>query len=237
MALTLSLEKSSAALALCLEKRQVNKIQCDVALALDVSGSFHDEHTDGITTDLITRLVPWAMVFDPDKKMECYTFSHVDDHAGEITEANYQNFISDRVINEVKGYGGTTKYSTAIARILKETAAKKTGFFGKLVGRKDTAERPLIVKFITDGANDAWDEGITRELLRDAQNSGRKVYFNFICVGAREREFEFVKQLADEFSNVGYHPITNLREFVGLSDDEINEALISDEMIEWMKGL
>jgi hypothetical protein len=74
-------------------------------------------------------------------------------------------------------------------------------------------------------------------LLRDAQNSGRKVYFNFICVGAREREFEFVKQLADEFSNVGYHPITNLREFVGLSDDEINEALISDEMIEWMKGL
>ena len=237
MALSLSLEKSSAALALCLEKLQVNTIQCDVALALDVSGSFHDEHTDGITTDLVSRLVPWALVFDPDKKMECYTFSHVDDYAGEINESNYERFISDRVIGKVKGYGGTTKYSTAIERVLKETAAKKAGFFGKLVGRKDTAERPLIVKFITDGANDAWDEGITHSLLKEAQSAGRKVYFNFICVGSSSREFQFVKQLADEFSNVGYHPITNLREFVSMSDDQINETLISDEMVEWMKGL
>ncbi|MFO1337901.1 MAG: hypothetical protein U1F53_06625 [Burkholderiaceae bacterium] len=60
MALQLNLEKSKATLQLCLQKAGiVQPPAMDMGVLLDVSGSFEDEHQDGTTNRLLTRLVPW----------------------------------------------------------------------------------------------------------------------------------------------------------------------------------
>eukprot|EP01030_Chromulinospumella_sphaerica_P021594 gene21594-21544_t len=60
MALTLDLNKSQQALVLNLAKVGVTETpQVNVAFVMDVSGSFDDEHREGVTNDLLTRLIPW----------------------------------------------------------------------------------------------------------------------------------------------------------------------------------
>ena len=77
MALTLNLQKSSSTLKLSLQKSGIHSMPVlDMAMVLDVSGSFEDEHLDGTTTDLLTRLAPWGLTFDPDKKIDILTFSN-----------------------------------------------------------------------------------------------------------------------------------------------------------------
>lgn len=78
MAIVFPLEKATQSLSLELKKRDVDKIiPCQVKLAMDVSGSFEDEHGEGLTQNLLNRLVPFAMLFDKDGVIDSYTFSHV----------------------------------------------------------------------------------------------------------------------------------------------------------------
>ncbi|MES2943527.1 MAG: hypothetical protein V4772_11725, partial [Pseudomonadota bacterium] len=76
MALSLNLTKAEKSLKLCLQKSGlVEPPQVDLAFVLDVSGSFDDEHRAGVTDALLTRLVPWGMTFDPDRKLDVFSFS------------------------------------------------------------------------------------------------------------------------------------------------------------------
>src|SRR4051812_26480201 len=115
MPLQLNLQKSAQALRLNLAKRGiVAPPQADLAFNMDVSGSFEDEHRDGLTQTLLTRLVPWGMVFDPDKKLDVFTFSDGPDHVhhvGDITEATVDSYIENRIIGRVPGWCRGTDYS------------------------------------------------------------------------------------------------------------------------------
>ena len=126
MALTLNLEKSRAALKLSLEKKGVvTPPRMDVGFALDVSGSYEDEHRDGLTNDLLTRLVPWALTFDPDAKLDLATFS--DGERGvvalpAVTAANYLGYVNRHVIDRVDGWCGGTDYRHVLAHFCASSA-------------------------------------------------------------------------------------------------------------------
>lgn len=122
MALTLNLQKSEQTLKLCLQKKGIlTPPAIDLAILMDVSGSFEDEHVSGITTDLMARLVPWGLTFDPDRKLDVFTFSNgadrVDD-VGPITETNYQGFVKNKIIRRVSGWCGGTDYSYVLEKAL-----------------------------------------------------------------------------------------------------------------------
>lgn len=246
MALTLNLQKSSAALRLSLEKKGVLQMpRLDMGCALDVSGSFQDEHADGTTTALLGRLAPWGLTFDPDRKIDVLTFSNGPRSAhrvGALDENNYQDYVRRHVYEKVPGWNGGTDYSYVLEAALKEfgwldNQPRKAGFLGRLLGQADAparARKRSLILFITDGDNS--DKERTREVLRASEARKDEVYFLFLGVANGGGRFSFLESIGDEFGNTGFREISDIRGFVGKSDDEVNELLLDDELIGWLKG-
>jgi hypothetical protein len=247
MALTLNLEKSTKALVLNLQKAGImTPPVLETAAFMDVSGSFDDEHKDGITDILLSRLTPWGLAFDPDKKMDVFTFSNgaASVHeVGAIDARNYSGFVQSRIINKVPGYNGGTAYSHLVERALKHfgwagDTVKKAGFFGGLMGRKDQvvqgAKKRSLVLVITDGDNnETGDKERTLRVLQESEARGDKVYYLFLGISNQGSTFPFLEKLGDKFNNTGFVNIRDLRKFVELSDDELNNMLLSDELLKW----
>jgi len=246
MALTLNLEKAQASLKLSLTKVGIHKMPAvDMACVLDVSGSFEDEHEDGTTNDLITRLVPWGLTFDPDKKVDVFTFSNGANsahHVGALNASNYAGFVRNKIIGKVPGWCGATEYSYVLEVALREfgwiaNEGKKAGFLGRMLGRKDEAprdrKRSLIV-FITDGDNS--DKDRTRLVLQQSEARKDEVYFLFLGVSNGGGRFEFLESIGDAFGNTGFKEISDVRKFAAQSDDEINSFLLDDELVGWLKS-
>lgn len=252
MALKVNLNKAEQGLRLSLAKYGIVKPpEADLAFALDVSGSFDDEHCEGQTQDLLERLVPWGMVFDPDKKLDVFTYSDGPSHAhrvGDITPETTDGYIRRSIINKVPGYNGGTDYSYVLEMMLQNfgwlpapaAPAKSGGFMSGLFGKKPaapstpTTKRRSIILFVTDGEARR-DEERTRQVLRASQQRRDEVYFLFLGVSNQGTRFPFLEQIGNEFDNTGLATIPNLREFVRASDDEVNGKLIGPELIAWLR--
>ncbi|MFP3637712.1 VWA domain-containing protein [Paraburkholderia sp. SIMBA_054] len=247
MSLVFNLEKATQSLKFNLQKAGVTKpSEMEVGFAMDVSESFEDEHVDGTTNALLTRLIPWGLVFDPDKKVDCFTFSDGPNHVhnvGPITPENCQNFVADKIIGKVDGWNGATDYSYVLEALLANfgwmKVIQKAGIIGRFFGQRDKEiqngpKRRSLVIMITDGAND--DKPRTSEVLRASQERKDEVYFIFIGVSNQGKRFPFLEQLGNQFSNTGFFAIDDLQKFVNLSDDELNSRLITKELITWLKS-
>jgi len=245
MALQLNLEKSKASLQMCLQKAGVSQPPAmDMGVLLDVSGSFEDEHRDGTTNKLLSRLVPWGLTFDPDGKLDLTTFSNGPAHVqrvGSVTAQNYEDFVQRQVIGRVRGWNGGTDYSYGIEDFLRlfgwlDNEGKTPGFLGKLFGEKPVApveRRRSLVTVITDGENN--DAARTREVLRRSQARHDEVYFLFIGVSNQGSSFPFLEEIGDEFDNTGLVVVPEIRQFVRMEDDALNEMLLLDELVTWLK--
>jgi len=244
----LNLAKSTTALKLSLEKKGiVQPPVIDVAIALDVSGSFEDEHEQGVTNDLLLRLAPWGLAFDPDRKLDVFTFSDGPRHAhhvGALTATNYENFVRRQIIGKVPGWARGTDYSYVLQKIFQSFgwAAEegRTGFLQRLFGARSVpaaeAQGPRkrsVVFFITDGENS--DQAQTRKVLAQAQREAYEVYVMFLGISNQPGEFAFIERLGEEFGNTGFLPIRNLKAFVSQSDEALNEALLVPELLHWLK--
>lgn len=240
MALTLDLQKSKQTLSLNLQKSGITTPpKIDVVFALDVSGSFDDEHRSGLTNDLMTRLIPWAALFDPDQKMEVYTFSNGPAgtyHAGDVNASNYPGYVKQHILN-CPGYGGGTDYAHVLEKILQDFGwlAQKQGFWGKLVGTPAPTrqQRPTLVFMVTDGENA--DKRATQALMEASSQRQDGVYVHFIGVSNQNAHFPFIQTLGTQFNNVGFTPVNQVRQWVQKDDEAINQALISTELVEWLK--
>ncbi|MFI8616652.1 VWA domain-containing protein [Acidovorax sp. NPDC077693] len=247
MALTLDLNKSQQALVLNLAKAGVSDPpKVDVAFVMDVSGSFDDEHRQGVTNDLLTRLIPWAALFDPDQKMEVYTFSNGPrnvHHAVDVSARNYAGYVQREIIG-CPGYQGGTDYSYVLERVLADfgwapAAARPQGFFARLLGASAAAApavapRQTLIFFVTDGESS--DEAKTTALLKASQARGDGVYFHFLGVSNQSAKFPYIERLGEQFGNVGFTAVNQVRSWVKQPDDAINQALISDELVAWLKA-
>jgi hypothetical protein len=240
--LQVNINKSVSSLKLCLEKASCKILPVDVFIAMDVSGSFHDEHVSGMTNSLLERLIPWGLVFDPDKQIDFYTFSGGDNvtRVKPVTIENYEGFIARDVIYRVGGYGGGTDYAPVIEKIVSDCGLlpKKAGFLSKIAGLKDkpASKKPIFLIFITDGEND--DKRETHLLLSKLAGLDTAIYIQFIGVGNGseqflKKSFWFIEALGKEFKNTAFTPILSLSVFLNKSDDEINGLLISDELVSW----
>lgn len=263
MALKVDLNKAQESLKLSLVKAGIiTPPNVDIAFNLDVSGSFDDEHRNGLTNDILARLVPWGLVFDPDKKLDVFTFSDGLRHAyyvGEVTEHNYQDYVQRNIINKVPGYNSGTDYAYVLQRNLEHfgwlqpsvanvaPAPQKGGMFGGLFSKKESAPAPVttssapvakrksLILHITDGDNNPSDEAPTEKLLEDAERRGDLVYVMFFGMSNQRPKFRFLKHIADRFSNTGLYICYDIPAFLRMSDDEINGLIIQQELIDWLK--
>jgi len=256
MALQLNLEKlneTKKSLTLCLAKAGITTPPVmELCFILDVSGSFVDAHQShrsepAITELLLERLTPWGMLFDPDKKLDTIAFANSSEHVGSVTEKNYTNFIAKNVVG-CGPWDGGTQYAPALRQALQlfgylpeddAPATESKGFFSRLLGRKPAEafkanKRKSLVLFVTDGENS--DRSETSRLLAESEARGDQMYIIFLGVNKNVSQFNYIQSLADKYSNVYFDHVGDYKEFVNLPDDQLNERLISQELLDWMKA-
>ena len=253
MALQLDMNKGVQKLRMELSKRGglINLPQAEVVFDLDVSGSYHDEHLDGQTNNLMARLVPWGMLLDPDKKMQVFTFSdgaHNAHLVGDVDATTYEGYVKRNVIGKVPGYRGGTDYAHVLRKNLElfgwiqpaEAKGGGGGMFGGLFGRKPAAapapgiKRRSLILFNTDGDNS--DKAATRELFAQMEREQYGVYVMFLAVSNQGGGFPFLQELADKYDNCGITVIRDVKKWVQLSDEDIADQIITGELIKWLKG-
>lgn len=249
MALNFQLQKATESLQFELKKRDVETIvPCQVKVAMDVSGSFHDEHTDGYTQDLLNRFVPFAMLFDKDGVIDSYTFASYAGKLPLITKENYSNYIKKEVI-DCYGYRGGTYYVPVLRLIDQEASPqdvvieaqpeRKASWLGRLTGQKDTpavehqvikgeVEKELVF-FVTDG-----ESSDTEASLMYLQSMAKKnIFFVFIGVGTS------IKLFRDSFANTPssiYLELSKseIRDLKNWTDEQIYDKLLQPSLITWM---
>lgn len=254
--MAIDLQKSAQTLRVTLAKAGVADLPtADFAFLLDVSGSFDDEHREGITDTLLERLVPWGMVFDPDEKLDVFTFSNgrANAHyAGVVTPANCEGYVRKNIIRKVPGYNGGTDYSHVIEKALahfgwkpddkEEPKRKRPGLVNpnpqehidrEFVCVEAYVRRLSIVALVTDGSND--DQAKTEQVLKDSQKRHDGVFFILLGVSNQTARFPFLDKLAKQFDNVHFVPVDHVRTWVQQDDATLNKALIAQKLIEWLK--
>lgn len=249
MALQLNLQKSASALRLSLDKAGVAPdIKAELIFDMDVSGSFEHEHEEGTTGKLISRLVPYGMVLDPDGQIDVFTFSDGERNVhrvGTVTPDDSDDYIVRKVVDKVPGWKGGTTYSHVLEANLRHFGwlpQEEEGigsFISRFFGRPAQAEyrtkKRSIVVFVTDGEAHPSDHERTIQVLEDSERRGDQVYFLFVGACEHDVDFALLKTVSERFRNTGLVIIRDLDAFVDLSDEQLNAQLLGPELLAWLR--
>lgn len=244
--LSLDLHKAAQTLRVSLDKAGVRPdVKAELIFDIDVSGSFEHEHEEGRTSVLLQRMVPYGMVLDPDGKMDVFTFSGGAGsvyHVGTVTPEDSEGYLRRKVVDRVPGWAGGTTYSYVLERDLQHLGwlpSKEPGllsrFFGAPAAPAPAQKKRSIVIFVTDGENHEDDDARTMRVLEESEARGDGVYFVFLGFCDTNPDFKFIRKLAERFRNTSALVIQDLKDFIALSDEELNAKLLSPELLEWLK--
>lgn len=229
-----------------LQKQGIHeRIPAQVGLNIDVSGSMQDLFSNGIVQSALERVLPVALYFDDDGRIDTWVFSG-DGNMAAITQAtaeNYKDYVRREITDnrDLDGilWGGTNYGPVIRSNLLTYgllEVQEPQGLLGMIFGRKrdvlgeeTRSGIPAINYFLTDGENtdmeSAWN------LLEEAEHAESQIYY--IMVGIGREDFTFLRRAADEFHNVGFVNVEDLGSFVG--SDDAYEKLLPAELCSWLK--
>lgn len=229
-----------------LEKQGIHeRIPAQVGLNIDVSGSMSGLFSSGTVQSALERVLPVALYFDDDGRIDTWVFSHNERMASltPVTASSYRGYVQREITDNPelqKILWGGTDYAPVIRSnlmaygLLEEQDAG--GLLGMIFGKKrDTFGEetrsgvPAINYFLTDGMNS--DHGAAWRLLSEAEYAESQIYY--VMVGIGNDEFKFLREAAEEFPNVGFVRATDLGRFVG--GDDAYEKLLPAELCSWLK--
>jgi vWA found in TerF C terminus len=229
-----------------LQKQGIHeRIPAQVGINIDVSGSMENLFRSGAVQSAIERILPVALYFDDDGRIDTWVFSDGDRMAS-ITPAtanNYTGYIDREVINNQQlkdilwggtDYGPVLKSNLMAYGLLEEKTPG--GILGMIFGMKretygeeTRAGIPAINYFLTDGENS--DRDAAWSVLSEAEHAESQIYY--IMVGIGKADFNFLKQAARDMPNVGFVSVADLGAFVG--SDDAYEKLLPSELCMWLK--
>lgn len=254
----LQLEKSIAKVSLALSKYGVGEPPTvRLGAALDVSYSTKEKglYSSGAMQLTHDRLMAIAGKFDDNGELDMWSF---DDKYQQLVTASvdsYGSYVREHILNDnnVKKWGGTAYapvmqgavdfwFGNPTPEAVAAVAPKRAGFFARMLGHKaepvvvqpvaqaasGSSDVPAWMLFITDG--ESGDEAAAERVLAASQK--HPVYWTLVGVGAGH-QFGFIERMADKYPNVGFLNLSSL----GLSEDELYEQLITDELCDWLNKL
>lgn len=202
-----------------------------VAAALDISGSMSGHIAAGDLQNALNQLMGAAMRFDDNGELDVFKFDDRCEYVGTCTPDDYTDYVKR---NRISARGGTN-YAPIITEaknfFFEGTAAQpaKKGFFG--FGKKEAVaatvdNTPVLMLVLTDG--EPWDADSLEHAFSSTQNEN--IYYHLVGIGGTRGKFPTIARLADKLDNVGevYLPRFDM------SDDEVYEQLISDELVEFV---
>lgn len=209
-----------------LAKRNLHNIQAQTGFAIDISGSMGGLYANGTVQSVTERVLAVALRFDDNGELDVWTFSNGATKRESATASNYQGYVEREILRKRKnGDFCGTEYAPVIEDVKEEYFGRKKGLMG-LFGAKKEA-KPSILMFVTDGDNS--DKADTDALLRATANL--PIYYQFIGIGSER--FSFLEKVADAYPNTGFVKIADIAR---ISDDDLYEQLITDELADWLKN-
>lgn len=243
--MAIDLSKRAEKVGIVLQKKGLTSIPpVRVGVAMDYSGSASGFYSSGQMQETLERLMGVALKFDDNGELDTWFFHDISVPGPTCSTANAENFIANAIRSTGVRFGGTAYapvmrdmlnyyFPSAVATV----TAAATGFFGKLFGSKTTTTvsssiaaltKPLPAYgiFITDGETS--DSQETMKVLRES--SKQNMYWTLVGLGSPS-QFSLLKSAANELDNVGFVNLNSL----SLSDDDLYNQLITDEVVTWLK--
>lgn len=213
------------------KKRQINNIPCQVACAVDISGSMASLYRKDVVQKVTEKMLAIGMVVDKDKQIDFWTFDDGNDYIGTVTPFNINGFVQREVIdNKNINKWGSTVYSGMMNSIVEHFfKVEKIGFIGKFFGknRNESTKDPVLCLLMTDGEPNHSDKDSIVNIIEE--HSDKNIYWQIVCIG--NDNFKFVENLADYYPNVGFVHIDNIET---INDEKFYEEIINDEFAEWV---
>lgn len=234
--MALDLEKRNEKLTLSLTKKKISSIRAQVGTVFDRSGSMDHLYSNNTMQEYANRLVPLGIRFDDNGSIDNWAFHTKSFKTDNINLTTVETFVRKNILPISTG---GTSYAPVLNDIFNHyfgnnfTQEKQAGFFKTLFTRKDSGsypqtpiQDPVYLIFQTDGEND--DQNETDKLLAKIEKQG--MYIQFVGIGSTN--FNFLKKMADKYSNVGFFSINNL---TNTSDETLYDLLINDEFKTFLK--
>lgn len=235
-----NLNLSKDNLALELTKSGVEEIiPCQVSFQLDVSGSFHLEHQQGHTNNLLNRILPFALLFDKDGVLDMFSFSHESKKLTPVTDSNYSGYITKEVMNQDNYNGWSTNYKPAFQHLvengykIEELYKNNSTFFNKLFKKKEFKKESIgkhLSFFVTDGIPNDGYEALDYLNL----NMSDEHFIVFISVGGSDMSFldkNFKNKINTDYFALSHEDLRNLS---SKSDQDLYSMFLSGSLVSWM---
>jgi len=229
-----------------LQKQGIHeRIPAQVGINIDVSGSMRDLYESGAVQSAIERVLPVALYFDDDGRIDTWVFSDGDNMASirPITARTYPDYVEREILGNpaLAGIiGGRTDYAPVLRSnmmaygLIEEKSPG--GLLGMIFGltrdsygEETRAGTPAINYFLTDGENG--DHEAAWQILSEAEQAESQIYY--VMVGIGDQNFRFLQRAASAFPNVGFVHVRDLGEFAG--SDDAYEKLLPPELCTWLK--
>lgn len=231
--MSISLEKKAEKVGILLEKKGINVAPTlRVGIAIDISGSMdmrpHLIYSSGKLQAAFDQIMGVAVKFDDNGELDVFQFNTDCEYVGTSTPENHANYIKENI-----RISGGTNYSPIVEEALdfffspKQTKTSG-GFlgFGKKTVVEPADETPVLMIVLTDGEPN--DRSTTMTVLKQSQS--RPIYWHFVGIGGTKDDFTAIAHLADALPNVGEVYLPR----IDMTDDEIYEQVICDELVEWV---
>ena len=197
------------------KKQNISVNTARVVFVLDHSGSMRTMYRDGTVQDLLERIFPIAMHFDDNAEMEFYWFDSVYKELDPVNCSNIEGYVRNVILSRNDHFGGTN-YAPVMTEILNRYA------------KRDPAEIPTFVIFITDGNNS--DKRAAKDILTEA--SKYNIFWKYVGIG--HEKFEFLEKLDDlkgrYIDNANFINVSDLAAI----DDKSLYALLLEEYADWL---
>ena len=125
------------ALAVTLEKKQLNQTVAKVALVLDNSGSMRGQYRSGRVQKIVDRAFPLAAQFDDDGELECWAYG---ERPYRLPPVNFSNL--NEYVKSIQG--GHKKWPTGGNN-------NEASMVAEIINHYKKSSRPVYVMFVTDG--------------------------------------------------------------------------------------
>lgn len=227
-----------------LKKANLTNHDAKVALCLDISGSMSSLYSSGKIQRLAEKILALGCRFDDNGSIDLFLFGIDSHNPGEMTIDNFPNFLHN-IMKQYPLEGGTY-----YGKVMKEI---RNFYFPDARGSSRyaaiTADRPVYVMFVTDGATA--DESETKQQLQ--WSSYEPIFWQFMAIGKSEKDvkkkgiggwlsrgtasdFSFLEQL----DKMGDRYLDNA-DFFSLEDpesiaDEALYDLLTGEYSTWVKS-
>jgi stress response protein SCP2 len=157
-----------------LQKRGLDTHRAKVALCLDISPSMYFLYQSGAVQQLCERVLALTVQLDDDGECDVFTFGGIGGHdEGPLDLRNYQGWIPQLIGR--RGLDNGTNYAMAMQTVRAHYFPDAGG------GPRNTptsAELPVFVMFVTDGATQQPEQAINQTIW----SSGEPIFWQFMAI-------------------------------------------------------